>query len=171
MSSNSKKIEDLDEVDVKILSRLQEDAQVGYEELGKGVDLAESSVRYRVKGLEEQGIIKSYMTVLDMRKLGFDLFVFTELDVEAGKEQSVAKKLQKFESVVGLFSVSGQPDMVAIILARNNEELTEIIEGIRAIKEVHKMTSILTLRTYKMDFAVKIPIKIKKGNTHTNDTI
>lgn len=46
-----------------------------------------------VKGLEEQGIIKSYMTVLDMKKLGFDLFVFTELDVEAGKEQSVAQKL------------------------------------------------------------------------------
>ena len=160
MSSDSKKIEELDEIDLKILSRLQEDAQVGYEDLGGSVDLAESSVRYRVKGLEEQGIIKSYMTVLDMRKLGFDLFVFAELDVEAGKEQPVAQKLQKFENVVGLFSVSGQPDMVAIILARNNEDLTEIIEGIRAIKEVHKMTSILALRTYKLDLAVKVPIKV-----------
>ena len=161
MSSDSEKTEELDEVDLKILNKLQEDAQVGYEELGSSVDLAESSVRYRVKGLEERGIIQSYMTVLDKRKLGFDLFVFTELDVEAGEEQSVAQKLQKHENVVGLFSVSGQPDMVAIILARNNEELTGIIEGIRAIKEVHKMTSILVLRTYKLDLAIKVPIKIK----------
>jgi len=162
LSSDSKKTEELDEVDLKILSGLQEDAHVGYEELGGSVDLAESSVRYRVKGLEERGIIQSYMTVLDARKLGFDLFIFAELDVEAGKEQSVSQKLQKFENVVGLFSVSGQPDMVAIILARNNEELTEIIEGIRAIKEVHKMISMLALRTYKLDLAVKVPIKIKE---------
>lgn len=169
MSSNSKKTEELDGVDLKILSKLQEDAHVSCEELGGSVDLAESSVRYRIKGLEERGIIQSYMTVLDMRKLGFDLFVFTELDVEAGKEQSVAQKLQKFENVVGLFSVSGQPDMVAIILARNNEELTEIIEGIRAIKEVHKMVSMLALRTYKFDLAFKVPIKIKEINSHRQE--
>ena len=165
MSSDSQKIEEFDEVDLKILSKLQENSQIGYEELGSSVNLAESSVRYRVKGLEERGIIQSYMTVLDKRKLGFDLFVFAELDVEAGKEQSVAQKLQKYENVVGLFSVSGQPDMVALILARNNEELTEIIEGIRTLKEVHKMTSILTLRTYKMNLAVKIPINISEKRT------
>lgn len=158
MSSNSK-VKALDEIDLKILSRLQEDARVSYEELGSNVDLAESSVRYRVKGLEEQGVIQSYMTVLDKRKLGFDLFVFTELDVEAGKDQSVAQKLQKFENVIGLFSVSGHSDMVAIILARNNEELTDAIERIRAIKEVHKMIGMLVLRTYKFDLAVKVPIK------------
>jgi len=165
LSSDSQKIEEFDEVDLKILSKLQENSQIGYEELGSSVNLAESSVRYRVKGLEERGIIQSYMTVLDKRKLGFDLFVFAELDVEAGKEQSVAQKLQKYENVVGLFSVSGQPDMVALILARNNEELTEIIEGIRTLKEVHKMTSILTLRTYKMNLAVKIPINISEKRT------
>jgi len=158
LSSNSK-VKALDEVDLKILSRLQEDARVSYEELGSNVDLAESSVRYRVKGLEEQGVIQSYMTVLDKRKLGFDLFVFAELDVEAGREQSVAQKLQKFENVIGLFSVSGHSDMVAIILARNNEELTDAIERIRAIKEVHKMIGMLVLRTYKFDLAVKVPIK------------
>ena len=159
MSSDSKRTETIDEVDLKILSMLQEDARVSYEELGSNVDLAESSVRYRVKGLEEQGVIQSYMTVLDMRRLGFDLFVFAELDVEAGKESSVAQKLQKLESVVGLFSVSGHPDMVAIILARNNGELAEIVERIRAIKEVHKMISMLVLKAYKLDLAVKVPIK------------
>ena len=165
MSSESQKSEEYDEIDLIILNKLQENANIGYEELGNSVDLAESSVRYRVKGLEERGIIQSYMVVLDKKKLGYDLFVFAELDVEAGKERLVAQKLQKYENVVGLFSVSGQPDMVALILARNDDELTDIIEGIRAIKEVHKMTNILTLRTYKMDMAIKIPIKIKEGET------
>lgn len=64
--------------------------------------------------------------------------------------------------MVGLFSVSGQPDMVAIILARNNEELTDIIEGIRAIKELHKMIGIFVLRTYKFDLVVKVPMKTMK---------
>lgn len=162
-SAEAKKTEALDETDLKILHKLQENAQIGYEELGSSVDLAESTVRYRVKKLEEQGIIRSYMTVLDARKLGFDLFVFSELDVEAGKEQSVAQKLQKFENVIGLFSVSGPPDMIAIILARNNEELAEIIEKIRAIKEVHKMICVFALKAYKLDFAVKVPIITKEN--------
>ena len=163
MSSPEAKTEVIDETDLKILDKLQENAQIGNEELGSAVELAESTVRYRVKRLEEQGIIQSYMTVLDAGKLGFDLFVFSELDVEAGKEQAVAQKLQTFENVVGLFSVSGQPDMIALILARNNKELAEIIEKVRAIKEVHKMTCIIALKPYKLNLAIKVPIKIKEN--------
>lgn len=163
MSSDSKISEVFDEVNLKILSKLQEDSRISYEELGSNVNLAESSVRYRVKGLEERGIIQSYMTVLDMRKLGFDLLAFSELDVEAGKEQLVAQKLRKLENVVGLFSVSGRPDMIAIILARDNQEMAEIVEKIRAIREVHKMICIFALKAYKMDLAVKIPIKTNEN--------
>ena len=151
-------ISEFDEVDLKILKKLQENSRIGYEELGQSVDLAESSVRYRVKRLEELGVIESYMSVLNTRKLGFGLLVFAELDVEAGKEQTVAQKLKKLENVVGLFSVFGYPDMVAVILAKNNEELTGIFKTIRAIKEVHKMTGTLVLKSYK-DLAVKVPIK------------
>ena len=160
MSSDTQQPDEIDDVDLKILAKLQEDAHIGYEDLGNSVDLADSSVRYRVKGLEERGIIQSSMTVLDRTKLGFDLLVFGELDVEAGKEKAVAQKLQSLDNIVGLFSVAGHSDMMALILARNNEDLTEIIEEIRAIKDVHKITSILTLRTYKTNLAFKIPLKV-----------
>jgi len=151
-------ISEFDEVDLKILKKLQENSRIGYEELGQSVDLAESSVRYRVKRLEELDIIKSYVSILNARKLGFGFLVFAELDVEAGKEQIVAQRLNKLENIVGLFSVFGYPDMIAIILAKSNEELTEIFEKIRATKEVHKMIGILVLKTYK-DLAVKVPIE------------
>jgi DNA-binding Lrp family transcriptional regulator len=157
-TSDTNIVNEIDEVDLKILNKLQENSRIGYEELGQSVDLAESSVRYRVKRLEELGIIKSFVSVLDARKLGFGLLVFAELDVEAGKEQAVAQRLTKLENVVGLFSVFGYPDMIAIILARTNEELTEIFDRIRGIKEVHKMIGILVLKTYK-DLVLTVPIE------------
>ncbi|MFH0748759.1 MAG: Lrp/AsnC family transcriptional regulator [Candidatus Bathyarchaeota archaeon] len=161
--TNAEILEALDKTDYKILHKLQANSQISYEELGKSVNLAESTVRYRVKKLEEQGIIHSYMTVLDAKKLGFDLFIFSELDVEAGKEQLVAQKLQKFKNVIGLFSVSGPPDMIAIILARDNGELAEIVRKIRAIQEVHKMICIFALKAHKLDLAIKIPLTAKKN--------
>ncbi len=159
-TSNSDVTEELDETDLKILSKLQADSRMSYEELGSYVGMAESSVRYRVKKLEDEGVIKSYTSVLDLRKFGFDLLVFSELDVEAGREQLVAQKLQGLDNVVGLFSVSGPPDMVAIIVARNNDDLSQIVEKIRAMKEVHKMVCMLALRSYKWHLNVKVPIKV-----------
>ncbi len=151
--------EGLDEVDMKILRLLQENAFTSYEEVGASVGLAESTVRYRVKKLQELGVILGFTCAIDLRKLGFDLMVFANIDVEPGKEKLAAQKLAKVPNIIGLFAVSGGSDLVSIIVARSNDELAQIAEKVRSLREVTKMSLSLAFKTYKWECATKIPLK------------
>ncbi len=151
--------EELDGIDLQILRLLQENAFTSYEEVGSVVGLAESTVRYRVKKLQELGVILGFTCAVDLRKLGYDLMIFANIDAEAGKEKLVAQKLGKIPNVIGLFAASGTSDLISIIVARNNEELAQIAEKIRSLREITKMSLSLALKTYKWEFATKVPLK------------
>ena len=60
----------LDEVDVQLLSLLQEDGRITNADLAKKVGLSPPSVLQRVRVLEKTGLIKGYYGILDAEKLG-----------------------------------------------------------------------------------------------------
>src|SRR3990170_5278885 len=76
MDTDSEAGEELDEIDMQILSLLQEDALAGYESIGNQVGLSESAVRYRVKKLQDLGIILGFTCDVNLSKLGYRLLIF-----------------------------------------------------------------------------------------------
>ncbi len=97
---------------------------------------SQQSIMVFVTTLLDMILLKHSLKAWTLAELYFESFVMNPPLINA--VLITAQKLQKFENIVGFFSVSGQPDMVTFIIARNNAELTEIIEGIRSIKEVYK---------------------------------
>ncbi|MEM2094493.1 MAG: Lrp/AsnC family transcriptional regulator [Candidatus Bathyarchaeia archaeon] len=159
MSDVTEGKEELDDIDLKILHLLQENAFVSYEEVGTNVGLAESTIRYRVKKLQELGVILGFTCAIDLKKLGYNLMVFANIDVQSGKERLATQKLTRIPNIVGLFAVSGSSDLVSIIVARNNDELAQIAEEIRSFKEITKMSLSVVFRTYKWECTTKLPLK------------
>ncbi|MFX3618145.1 MAG: Lrp/AsnC family transcriptional regulator [Sporolactobacillus sp.] len=66
----------MDEIDLDILSELQENARLTMIELGKKVGLTSPSVAERVRRLEEQGVIKKYIAQVTAEKLGKSVTAF-----------------------------------------------------------------------------------------------
>ena len=161
MDTTSETSEELDEVDMQILSLLQADALAGYEAIGDRVGLSESAVRYRIRKLQDLGVIQGFTCAVDLGKLGYRLLVFTGIDVAAGKEKAVAGKIEKFPNVIGVFTVSGMYDMVCLMMLRNKDELADMVEKLRAMKEIDRVDCILALRTHKWDCVMKIPEEIE----------
>ena len=163
--------EELNEMDMQILSLLQANALTGYEAIGTQVGLSESAVRYRIRKLQDIGVILGFTCAVDLSKLGYRLLIFAGIDVAAGKEKVVAGKIGKFPNVIGVFTVSNTYDMVTLMMLRNKDELAEIVEKIRAVKEVDRVDCILTLKTHKWDCVMKIPVAEEgKGTEGTKET-
>lgn len=59
-----------DKKDLHILFELDKNARQSLRQLGKKVGLKKNVVAYRIKRLEEQGVIKGYYAVVDASKLG-----------------------------------------------------------------------------------------------------
>jgi DNA-binding Lrp family transcriptional regulator len=72
-----------DEVDIKIMSRLQEECNISVRQLGKILDIPASTVQRRITNLYEKGIIKVCRAVLDKEYLGY-VTLFSLIKVATG---------------------------------------------------------------------------------------
>ncbi|MBS7620038.1 Lrp/AsnC family transcriptional regulator [Candidatus Bathyarchaeota archaeon] len=162
MNADGEVGEELDETDMKILSLLQEDAFSGYEYIGDQVGLSESAVRYRIRKMQDLGVILGFTCALDHDKLGYRILGFAGIDVTPGKEKLIAGKVGSFPNVVGVFTISNTFDMIAMMMLRNKEELAEVIGKIRSLKGVAKVDFMMVLNTHKWDCAIKMPANTKE---------
>lgn len=74
---------ELDAYDRKILAILQENARLGFSEIGRRIHLTSPAVAERVRRLEEAGVIEAYAVRLNLRKLGYSFEAFINITVES----------------------------------------------------------------------------------------
>jgi DNA-binding Lrp family transcriptional regulator len=86
----------LDAIDRKILARLQEDARIPNVELSDAVGLSPAPCLRRVRTLEEKGVIRKHVTLLDPSSVGLPVSVFVNVSLE----RQIEKALQRFESAI-----------------------------------------------------------------------
>ena len=65
---------DIDLKDRKILYHLDLNCRQSNAQIGKKVGLSKEVVNYRIKKMEEEGIIKNYWTAINSFKLGYQVF-------------------------------------------------------------------------------------------------
>jgi DNA-binding Lrp family transcriptional regulator len=66
----------LDRIDVEILKILQVDSTKAIKDIAKEVGLSATPTYERIKRLENDGIIKKYIAVLDGIKIGLDIAIY-----------------------------------------------------------------------------------------------
>lgn len=86
----------LDKFDRNILKSLQRDGRISNVELAQRVGLSESACLRRVRALENAGIIKGYVAVLDEKKLGRSGTAFVQIALN----REVQSELAAFEQAV-----------------------------------------------------------------------
>jgi Lrp/AsnC family transcriptional regulator, leucine-responsive regulatory protein len=87
---------DLDAIDRKILDLLQENARLPNVQLAELVGLSPSPCLRRVRELEERGVIRRYVTLLDPAPVGLPVSVFVNVTLERQVEQA----LERFEAAI-----------------------------------------------------------------------
>ena len=65
----------LDKKDMAILKLLQENARVTVKEISEKIHLSTTPVHERIKRMEESGVIKQYVTLVDQNKVDLNLMV------------------------------------------------------------------------------------------------
>src|SRR5687768_4698289 len=110
---------DLDAIDLRILSALQQDGRLTNQELADKVGLSPSPCLRRVRRLERDGFIRAYRAVLDRESVGLGLTVFVDIKVERHSRDN-AKALQDtlaiMPEVVACHMVSGTADFIVEIV-------------------------------------------------------
>ena len=95
--------EKLDNIDAKILHLIQSDASLSVSDISEQVGLSSSPCWRRIKRMEELGIIKGRVTLLDRKTLGLDFEVFIAVKLALPNRVN----MEKFEQ-----SVARMPEVI-----------------------------------------------------------
>jgi Lrp/AsnC family leucine-responsive transcriptional regulator len=112
-------LQQLDGIDWKILDRLQDDARLANVDLARAVSLSPSPCLARVRRLEEQGLIRRYVTLLDPVKLGLTVSVFIQVTLEKQIEPALdafEKAMQSRPEVMECYLMTGDADYLVRVV-------------------------------------------------------
>lgn len=100
----------LDEIDRKILRILQRDGRVTNVELSRLVNLSPAATLERVRKLEQNGVVRSYMARLDPETVNLGLLVFVQVTLDrtnADIFEAFAKAVRAMPQVSECYMVAG----------------------------------------------------------------
>jgi len=140
---------ELDDTDKRILNLLNKDARMSFRHISRELDMSLTKVTSHVKKMEKEGIIKSYIPLLDPEKLGFDMLVIIGLDISKAKTMEIQKKIALDPHVLAAYNTIGQWDSVIIAMFRSRSDLDTFIHKVLSIPEVEKTYTQLVLNIVK----------------------
>ena len=103
----------LDEIDRKILKHLQEEARISNADLADRVGLSPAPCLRRVRALEEQGLIRKYVTLLDPAALDLAVTVFVQISLDLQVEDRLEifeRAIMKCPEVLECYLMTGDAD-------------------------------------------------------------
>lgn len=118
----------INEIDLKIVELLMANSKVSFAEISKKVFLSPSSVRERIKKLEDSGIIKGYSLDVDRALLGYTIEVFILLKVFTGKLQFAITELQSYPEIQEAHRITGQQNFHIRVALRDQLHLQKFID-------------------------------------------
>jgi DNA-binding Lrp family transcriptional regulator len=112
----------LDSKDLAILRLLQENARITVKEISEKVHLSTTPVHERIKRMEEKGVIKQYVTLVDHTKVKKGLMVICYVSLQQHSKNAgdkFIKTIQELNEVVECYNISGEFDFMLKVLSED----------------------------------------------------
>jgi Lrp/AsnC family transcriptional regulator for asnA, asnC and gidA len=146
---------DIDNVDLKILSLLMQDANMPYTEVGKKVFVSGGTVHVRMRKMEEMGIVKGAQLNIDYAKIGWDITAFLGIYLDKSSlYNQVAEELRKIPEIVNIHYTTGNYSIFAKIICRDTQHLREVLHD-----KIQKVAGIQRTETFiSLDESINRPL-------------
>lgn len=112
----------LDKKDIEILKLLQQNARVTVKEISEKIHLSTTPVHERIKRMEENGVIKQYVTLLDHSKVKKGLIVICYVSLKEHSKNAgnkFIKTIQELNEVTECYNISGEFDFMLKVICED----------------------------------------------------
>ena len=142
----------LDDLDIKILNLLQQDCTMAVADIGKEVGLSTTPCWRRIQKLEDSGVIKRRVALLDPGKVNVGVTVFVSIKTD---QHSLAW-LEKFHAavadlpeVVDFYRMSGDVDYLLRVVVPDIAAYDAFYKKLIAKVDISKVSSAFAMEQIK----------------------
>lgn len=150
----------IDPIDRQILELLQRDASLSVAEIAERINLSQPPCWRRIKKLEESGHIERRVALLNRKKLGLNVVIYTEVKLTANGRQAIGefeKKIRSFPEVTECYVMLGQSDFLLRIVTEDVERYEVFFKKhLSQLPGVQEITSSVALSEVK--YTTELPL-------------
>ncbi|CAM2174639.1 Bkd operon transcriptional regulator [Paraburkholderia sacchari] len=159
---------ELDAIDRRILAILQENGRLSNQEIAERVNLSPSPCLRRIRRLEEIGVIRGYVALLDAQKLGLDLLAYVNVRLEKRGPTAVGREgvthaelfraaVQTWPEVVACHAMTGDMDFLLRVQVEDMAHFSRFVQDqLLHHPSVIDVKSSFSLQTFKETTALPI---------------
>ena len=142
----------MNEIDKKILSILQDNADIPIAELSKKVNLSATPCWARINKLYKQGYIKKKVAVVDRLKINLSVIAFVQIRTSQHNmnwSKRFIKAVTEMEEVVEFYRLSGTVDYIFKVLVPSIEKYNEFYKKLTDKIDFSEVTSSFSMEEIK----------------------
>jgi len=150
----------LDRLDRKILTLLQDDATTPVAEIGKKVGLSTTPCWRRIQKLEEDGVIKRRVAVLDPAKVNTKVTAFVSIRTSQHSDdwlKNFARVVAEFPEVMEFYRMSGDVDYLLRVVVPDIEAYDRFYQRLIAKVDIMDVSSSFAMEQIK--YTTKLPLE------------
>lgn len=144
---------ELDRTDRRILDALQRDGALSAAQLAEKVGVAVTTCWRRVRRLEEAGVIRGRVALLDRERVGLGVTVFAHVKLAAHGRDNLARfaeAVRGHPEVLECCTVTGDWDFLLRIVARDIKAYEAFfLDHLSRISGVQSVSSAIAMTVYK----------------------
>ena len=136
-------MDNLDQIDIKLLQLLQENSRLTTKELASSVGLSISPVYERVKRLENEGYIDKYVAILNPEKVNLGLMAYIAIKLTKQSNEFATKFIsvvQHIPEVTECYSMVGNFDFLLKVFAADmthyHSNVLEVLGGMECVGNI-----------------------------------
>ena len=104
---------EIDAIDRRILAILQANGRLSNQEIAERINLSPSPCLRRIRRLEDSGVIRGYVALLDAQKLGLDLLAYVNVRLEKRSGPGLSPRGDTTHADLFRAAVQTWPEVVA----------------------------------------------------------
>jgi len=155
-------VPDLDAMDVKILDLLQEDAARSIAEIAERINLSHNACWRRIRQLEDSGIIRKRVALLDAEKLGVGNTVFVLVRAAEYTDEwydAFAAAVRKIPEVLEFYRLAGEIDYLLKLQVSDIADYNRVSQALTRAVRFRDFSGSFAMEELKNTTAIPLPRK------------
>ena len=123
---------ELDRTDLRILDVLQQQGRLSNQEIAERVSLSPSPCLRRIRRLEDDGVIRQYVALVDPDKVGLGLLAYVSVKLEKRGVTSIedfSAQVQGWPEVAACYAMTGEMDYLLRVHVQDLQHFSRFVMG------------------------------------------
>lgn len=139
----------IDSLDVSILCILRDNSRASNAEVARVLDTSEATIRRRIKGMVDKGIIAGFSTFINYSLIENPVKAYIHLKIRTETMESVIERIKSHEMLLALYRVTGEYDILCVALFSSMNGLHEFLDYFLGIDGIIETNTQIVMKAHK----------------------